>query len=964
MRELRPSDFADFFDALHGCRPFPWQMRLLEQLAKDGQWPGLLDLPTGSGKTAALDCAVFHLALEAGRGSERRAATRICFVVDRRMVVDDVFSRAERISKALAKPEAELVRRVGAALSILSEIPGTPVVACRLRGGVPLESDPFRSPSQPMIICSTVDQVGSRLLFRGYGVSDRMAPIHAGLLGADCLFLLDEAHLARPFDETLESVSVLRRRRQISYASPPWSRVLLSATPGDQKSDRSVFSIHPEDRANPVLKRRLEASKPAQLVEIALDRMQTLVDLTHAALGHFASRGLQAPAIGIVVNRVARARMVYEALKEFQPGTIDIELVIGPSRPLQRQEVATRLAPIKTGAPQRGLMTRPLVIVATQTIEAGVDLDLDGLITEVASLDALRQRFGRLNRSGRPNLEPFAAIIAHKDDVGKRSQDAVYGGSAARTWQKLREWQKDGAVDFGLNVIEPSLNAVDADVLQEMIAPKMSAPVLMPAYVDLWSQTTPKPACDPDVGLFLHGARTSPEGIRIVWRADLPPDPERAVRLMALAPPRSVEALEISIYAARSWLGRLGDDGAPDLSDAPEIIQESPDREIKRPVLRWAGADSEMTGPLRRLGDLRPGDLIVVSTDEGGCDPYGWAPLSTDPVKDIGDEGQLGKRRVLRVAPALIEAQSKEEQERLAVKLAAVLAEAQDASAADLRAAILKLHLPGPIHQSLSDSRIEWRERRFPYDVRGSGATGVVFLGRVREGTDNQVPATEDDAWGSTPGFMQELDEHLDDVYRLALRFAEVSGIPKDIAGDVALAARLHDAGKADPRFQAMLYGGDVFATDDARLLAKSSIRGSDAWSRAGLPENWRHEALSVLMAKVHPEFLKANDPALVLWLIGTHHGWGRPFFPGSRSGDRDGIRSARVLGHEISLEAEAGPGSLAFEYDGRDWPGLFAWLKRRYGTWELARLEGLVRLADHRASESREAMVIGGATL
>ena len=79
---LAPADFAAFFTAVQGVPPFPWQDRLLHQIVKDGRWPAVLDLPTGSGKTAALEIAVFHLALEASRGPERQAATRIAFVVD------------------------------------------------------------------------------------------------------------------------------------------------------------------------------------------------------------------------------------------------------------------------------------------------------------------------------------------------------------------------------------------------------------------------------------------------------------------------------------------------------------------------------------------------------------------------------------------------------------------------------------------------------------------------------------------------------------------------------------------------------------------------------------------------------------------------------------------------------------------------------------------------------------------
>jgi CRISPR-associated endonuclease/helicase Cas3 len=212
---LAPTDYVPFFQAMWGFVPFPWQERLLSRLVTGDDanhsyaglpllWPDVLNLPTGSGKTAALDIALFHLALEAAGGAVRRAPMRIAFVVDRRLVVDDVFQRAKALERKLDSAVREPAAADHTVLKVaraLSELAGSsrPLLVRSLRGGAPLEDDWARTPVQPTILCSTVDQVGSRLLFRGYGVSDRMKPIHAGLLGSDCLILLDEAHLSEPF---------------------------------------------------------------------------------------------------------------------------------------------------------------------------------------------------------------------------------------------------------------------------------------------------------------------------------------------------------------------------------------------------------------------------------------------------------------------------------------------------------------------------------------------------------------------------------------------------------------------------------------------------------------------------------------------------------------------------------------------------------------------------------------------
>jgi CRISPR-associated endonuclease/helicase Cas3 len=278
MSALSHQDFAAFFRGVWGFDPFPWQADLLTRLATGedarrsyagtpGEWPAVLGLPTGSGKTAALDIALFHLALEADRGEKRRAPVRIAFVVDRRLIVDDAYARAEQLARRLKAVIADpagadaVVLKVAQALCSLAGPRQPPLVARRLRGGTPREDDWARTPVQPTILCSTVDQVGSRLLFRGYGVSDSMKPIHAGLLGSDCLILLDEAHLSEPFRQTLEAV---HRLRGGDRERAPFGFAVLTATPRQDggAEPASPFGLSKADEAHLVLARSAETRTP------------------------------------------------------------------------------------------------------------------------------------------------------------------------------------------------------------------------------------------------------------------------------------------------------------------------------------------------------------------------------------------------------------------------------------------------------------------------------------------------------------------------------------------------------------------------------------------------------------------------------------------------------------------------------------------------------------------------------
>jgi len=92
-----------------------------------------------------------------------------------------------------------------------------------MRGGVVREDEWVDNPAQPAVITSTVDQIGSRLLFRGYGPGRLCQSVHAALVGCDSLILLDEAHCAVPFMQTAHAApaaaAVTEMTRKVQRAS-------------------------------------------------------------------------------------------------------------------------------------------------------------------------------------------------------------------------------------------------------------------------------------------------------------------------------------------------------------------------------------------------------------------------------------------------------------------------------------------------------------------------------------------------------------------------------------------------------------------------------------------------------------------------------------------------------------------------------------------------------------------------
>jgi CRISPR-associated endonuclease/helicase Cas3 len=977
--DLRANEFSAFFHAVHGHKPFPWQERLAKRVFTAG-WPEkALDVPTGGGKTATIDIAIYHLALDANQGPKRRAPVRILFVVDRRLIVDDAYTRAKTIAEKLAGATSGILERVARRLQTLAEDGKPPLVVARLRGGVPKEPDWVRTPAQPTVIVSTVDQVGSRLLFRGYGISDTMKSVHAGLLGADALLLLDEAHLSQPFVQTARDTRIFQDKGSWSAdaASAPFQIVTLSAT----QSEKAEPFVAKDDYAHPVLGPRLTCAKPAELIKFGGEAKDEHFAHAFAEQAWALSKANvgTATVVAVVVNRVRRARQIFEKLKKLgacplsrkalpdndlfdgeavADAIADLALLIGRTRELDRRELLNGLLPRISAQREQQESDRPLFIVATQCVEAGADLDFDALITEIAPLDCLRQRFGRLNRMGKRS-DTRAVILAASDQIAKSAKpDPIYGDALKETWVFLNGTSKVSGkgknakriIDFGVQASARWLPG--RDKLVPYLAPRSDAPVLLPRDVTLWSRTTPVPAVDPEVSLYLHGPGRGRGDVEIVWRADLDGNnPQDWIDRVTVCPPSVLEAISVPIGEAKLW---LKNEATGDVSDveAGDNAEETSRAGGERLVLCWRGTNDARTG-LVTAKDMRPGDMLIVRSRDGGCNRWGWAPEVREPVPDLGREANHENRgrdilRLTRASPELgLDALG----ERALVEQ---LAEMTDGEIVDLFSKHLVRADEGTAFRPSGRIRVVRGNNGDPLALeqslrRWKGTSGVVSLGGDA--------VTEDDESSLAAQRPVMLDSHCQGVSSRARRFAEQAGLALALVEDITLAGFLHDGGKAHPAFKCLLYGGNELAAISGPPLAKSTkfpesrLEWIEACRRAGFQQGGRHEVASLAFAEAHPKLAGAHSPELVLWLIGTHHGHGRPFFPAK---DWPG-QSAKMIEADLGDGMVAATCARSMAALTAQWIDLFSRLEAQYGAWGLARLEAILRLADHRQSEAEE---------
>jgi CRISPR-associated endonuclease/helicase Cas3 len=316
----------------------------------------------------------------------------------------------------------------------------------------------------------------------------------------------------------------------------------------------------------------------------------------------------------------------------------------------------------------------------------------------------------------------------------------------------------------------------------------------------------------------------------------------------------------------------------------------------ERPALIWRGDENPV------IGRVQPGETLLVPAEYGGADAFGWAPDSEELVEDVADKS--GRWR--RFHPKLL----KEDQKRTLLELL----QAENIEPKDFDAI-----------EPLSGKPLSWQ----PYPDR-SGA--VVYL---------RPPLWEDDP-ASLASRAVLLSSHLASVASVAREFA--ADIPE--AEQIQVAARLHDLGKLDPRFQTMLHGGREAAAATALFSGAALAKSAQASNlteyhqilrASGYPAKARHEAGSTLLAAS----LVTGD--LILHLIAAHHGWARPgFLPWT-----DDVRlEVRFEERDLAVQPGAELAAADSPVGTRFWS-----LNQKLGPWRLAFLEAVLRLADQRCS-------------
>ena len=395
--------FGQFFEMATGHAPYDYQQRLAGGDAGQSCESQLIIVPTGLGKTAAVVLAWLRNRVAPSLNQQPSTLNqpwprRLVYCLPMRTLVEQTETEVRKWLQSLLSKAGELSIG-GPALEELKWLAEhSPVV---LMGGEELERAKREwdlYPERPCILIGTQDMLLSRALNRGYGMSRYRWPMHFGLLNNDALWVLDETQLMGVGVETSAQLDGFRYKAGDSVvgACPTWwmSATLDAqrlATVDHPQPDKGwpAIRLEPADREQPEVRVRLHARKPLALAPIKLTS-ETKKAYAHDLAALVKEKHVPDTLTLVVVNTVARAREVFAALRKLGIDENRLALVHSRFRSADRAAQQAKL-----------LAEGDRIVVATQAVEAGVDVSARLLVTELAPWSSLVQRFGRCNRDGK-----------------------------------------------------------------------------------------------------------------------------------------------------------------------------------------------------------------------------------------------------------------------------------------------------------------------------------------------------------------------------------------------------------------------------------------------------------------------------------------------------------------------------------------------------------------------------------
>ena len=827
------------------------------------------------------------------------------YVVDRRTVVDQATIIVEQIRERLLTPGDPRWREHQATLDNISETlaplaaeeNGTVLGVSTLRGEFADNEEWKSDPARPAIIVGTVDMIGSKLLFNGYGDGRYWRAQHAGLIGQDSLVVLDEAHLTPAFGDLMIDL----RSVQCQDAEPRPIQVMeLSAT--SRAVQGSIFSLEQEDEKDQIVRVRLDAVKrlrlhgndgtpPTRLSDVVKTELQRITEL---ALEH---REAEAKVL-IYLRSPEEARNVVGSLKSRlgdEKGE-RVSLLTGTMRGHERDELVRSHAVYRAFLDPGASVKQTVYLVSTSAGEVGIDIDADHMICDLTTLDSMIQRLGRVNRRGGPEREARIDIVIPQG-VQETDKLANLREALNATHGILLAWTlnaHDNDLDVSTRALRILMDGLDDQSRERAFAPK---PEVFPAtkiLFDAWSLTTitQRMPGRPDVAQYLHGLVNDPPETYVAWRKE--------VALLSEAGVDSDDLLE--------WFQACRIEGRERLRDRTDRVK-------------------------RTLGNLlathrrndRDRDFPVVLLSHGGR--ADWSSLST-----IIDR-ELDLAYLTIVMP--VEAGGLSYEGVLDARSSELVVDVAEGSTPINQGRVRERWLHHEGIDGADYKRLVTQESEYP--TPGFKERERVTLQQSTEGGEDEshgrwlvlmtqpTQAAIDRA--ETAQVRQSLTFHEELIVERMNRITYALGLKGDLKDALAMAAKWHDRGKGRPIWQ-------WYAGNSGRFppLAKST-----KYLSSKALGGYRHEFGSVMEAADDEDIKRHPESDLVLHLIAAHHGWSRPHF---RTNAWRGIETHTTLAYqEMATEAMRRFGNL----------------QQRYGRWGLAWLESLVRCADISASQGQE---------